>query len=88
MTSDTKTPPVVSGFRFLVKHLLRIFLLVYAVVFLREEAWLSFAIAVLLVALTMIDQRQIPFFTLRLRIAFGIVLFVITILVSPVFRSG
>ena len=77
-----------SATRFVLKHALRILLLLYAVVFLREQAWMSFGVAVLLVATAMVDQRQVPFLTMKRRVILGIVLFILTILVSPAFLSG
>jgi hypothetical protein len=80
-------PSVASSLRFLAKHALRILLLLWAVVFLREQAWLSFAAAVLLVAVAMIDRSHIPALTMRRRVAIGFALFVLTILLSPAFLS-
>jgi len=77
-----------SAARFVLKHALRIVLLLYTVVFLREQAWMSFGAAVLLVAIAMLDQTQVPFLTMKRRVMLGIVLFIITVLVSPAFLSG
>jgi len=86
--SSLNTLSVTSSLRFLSKHVLRILLLLWAVVFLREQAWLSFAAAVLLVTVAMIDRSQVPALTAGRRVAIGVTLFALTILLSPTFRSG
>lgn len=73
---------------FLAKHAVRIVSILYGVVLLREEAWLSFAAAVLLTACLMLERRHVPWLTAKKRVALCLLFFFVSIILSPGMRSA